>query len=70
VELPARLIQLYTFKDEVVLDPFAGSGQTAIAALQANRHFIGYEISEEYQQLAEKRIKEFKIDQKQADLLK
>ena len=56
VELPYRLIQLYTFSDEVVLDPFMGSGQTAIAALKAGRHFIGYEISEEYIRLAEKRI--------------
>jgi site-specific DNA-methyltransferase (adenine-specific) len=56
VELPYRLIQLYTFSDEVVLDPFIGSGQTAIAALKAGRHFIGYEISEEYIRLAEKRI--------------
>ena len=56
VELPYRLIQLYTFSDEIVLDPFLGSGQTAIAALKAGRHFIGYEISEEYIRLAEKRI--------------
>jgi site-specific DNA-methyltransferase (adenine-specific) len=56
VELPYRLIQLYTFSDEVVLDPFIGSGQTALAALKAGRHFIGYEISEEYIGLAEKRI--------------
>ena len=56
VELPYRLIQLYTFSEEVVLDPFIGSGQTAIAALKAGMHFIGYEISEEYIKLAEKRI--------------
>ena len=56
VELPYRLIQLYTFSDEVVLDPFIGSGQTAIAALKAGRHFIGYEISEEYIRLAYRRI--------------
>jgi site-specific DNA-methyltransferase (adenine-specific) len=56
VELPYRLIQLYTFVDDVVLDPFLGSGQTAIAALQAKRHFVGYEISEEYARLAERRI--------------
>ncbi|CUT02872.1 DNA-methyltransferase [Candidatus Chrysopegis kryptomonas] len=59
VELPYRLIQLYTFKDEVVLDPFMGSGQTAIAALMANRKYIGYEINKNYVKLAERRIKEF-----------
>lgn len=56
VELPYRLIQLYTFSNEVVLDPFMGSGQTALAARKAGRHFLGYEISEDYIQLAQKRI--------------
>ena len=58
VELPRRLIQLYTFEGDVVLDPFMGSGQTAIAAAQAGRHYVGYEISEEYVALAERRIAE------------
>jgi site-specific DNA-methyltransferase (adenine-specific) len=58
VELPYRLIQLYTFEGDVVLDPFLGSGQTAIAARRTKRHFVGYEISEEYAQLAERRIAE------------
>jgi len=61
VELPYRLIQLYTFEGEVVLDPFIGSGQTAIAALKTNRHYVGYDIEEEYVKLAERRIKEFLI---------
>ncbi len=56
VELPYRCIQLYTFAGEVVLDPFMGSGQTAIAALQAGRHYVGYEIHAEYVRLAEERI--------------
>ena len=56
VELPYRLIQLYTFSGEVVLDPFMGSGQSALAALKAGRHFVGYEVNEEYLSLAEKRI--------------
>jgi DNA modification methylase len=58
LELPRRLIQLYTFRGEIVLDPFIGSGQTAIAALKAGRHFIGYETELRYIRLAEKRIKE------------
>jgi site-specific DNA-methyltransferase (adenine-specific) len=61
VELPYRLIQLYTFEGEVVLDPFMGSGQTAIAAIKARRHYVGYDINEEYVKLAEKRIKEFSL---------
>ena len=61
VELPYRLIQLYTFKGEIVLDPFMGSGQTAIAAVKTRRHYVGYDINEEYIRLAERRIKEFSL---------
>ena len=61
VELPYRSIQLYTYRGEVVLDPFIGSGQRAIAALKADRHYAGYEIEEEYVKLSEMRINEFLI---------
>ncbi len=60
VELPRRLIQLYTFENEIVLDPFMGSGQTAIAVARSNRHFVGYEIDSHYVDLANRRIKEDK----------
>ena len=60
IDLPYRLIQLYTFKDEVILDPFCGSGSTCIAAFKAGRHYIGYDINKEYVQLAERRIREYK----------
>ena len=56
VELPKRLIQLYTFADEIVLDPFMGSGSTALAALETGRHFVGYDLSPEYVELARQRI--------------
>jgi site-specific DNA-methyltransferase (adenine-specific) len=56
VELPARLIQLYTFSGDVVLDPFMGSGTTAIAARQAGRRYVGFEVDQEYICLAEKRL--------------
>lgn len=59
IELPYRLIQLYTFEGDVILDPFMGSGQTAIAAIKTNRHYVGYDIDEEYIKLASRRIKEF-----------
>ena len=62
VELPYRLIQLYTYEDEVVLDPFIGSGQAAIAAVKTNRHYIGYDIDENYVKLAQKRIREFLLE--------
>ncbi len=58
VELPYRCIQLYTFEGEMVLDPFMGSGQTAIASIKAKRNFVGYEINPDYVELANRRIKE------------
>jgi modification methylase len=56
VELPRRLIELYTFEDEIILDPFMGSGTTALAAQATGRHFIGYELEEQYIQLTHKRL--------------
>ena len=56
VELPRRLIQLYTFENEIVLDSFMGSGQTAIAAQKCHRHYVGYEVDESYIALANQRI--------------
>jgi len=63
-ELPNRLIQLYSFKDDIVLDPFMGSGTTAISALKADRKFVGYDVSQEYINLAEKRIESLRIQTK------
>ncbi len=56
VELPRRLIQLYSFVGDVVLDPFVGSGSTCLAALECGRHFVGYEKKPSYVQLAQRRI--------------
>jgi len=55
-ELPFRLIQLYSFKDDIILDPFMGSGTTAAAALKSERKFVGYDTNKEYINLAERRI--------------
>ncbi len=68
IELPYRLIQLYTFEGEVVLDPFIGSGQTAIAAIKTKRHYVGYDIEEEYVRLAGKRVKDFLMEFKSPKL--
>jgi len=57
VELPYRLIQLYSFKDDVILDTFMGSGTTGIAAIKSERKYIGYEINDEYVKVAQKRLK-------------
>lgn len=58
VELPARCIQLYTYSNDVVLDPFLGSGTTAVAAQKAGRNWVGYDISPEYVGLAYERLAE------------
>ena len=63
IELPYRLIQLYTFEGEIVLDPFVGSGTTCIAALKTNRKYVAYDIDKEYCDLAERRIKQFLQEQ-------
>lgn len=64
IELPYRLIQLYTFRDEVILDPFCGSGSTFIGAIKAGRHYIGYDTEEEYVELSQRRITEYKEQQR------
>ena len=64
VELPYRLIQLFTYQGDIVLDPFMGSGSTAIAAVKADRKYVGYEIDQEYIQLAEERIAPYKLQLK------
>ena len=55
-ELPHRLIQLYTFKEDVILDPFCGSGTTCLAALKSGRNYVGYDIDPQYVELANQRI--------------
>ena len=52
VDLPLWFIRLFTQEGDVVLDPFMGSGTTAIASIQVNRHFLGIELKEEYYELA------------------
>ena len=59
-ELPNRLIQLYTFKGDVVLDPFVGSGTTCLVAAKNERHHIGYDVNEDYLELARERISAFR----------
>lgn len=58
VELPMWAIEVYSDKNAIVLDPFMGSGTTAVAALRTNRNFIGFEIEPEYVKVANKRINE------------
>jgi len=59
-ELPHRLINLYSFKNDVILDPFLGSGTTCISALKNKRNYVGYDISQEYINLATTKLNEIK----------
>jgi site-specific DNA-methyltransferase (adenine-specific) len=56
VELPQRLIDLYTYRGDVVLDPFMGSGTTAVAAVRTGRHYLGYDTDEAYAKAARTRV--------------
>jgi site-specific DNA-methyltransferase (adenine-specific) len=58
VELPRRLIDLYTYADDVVLDPFAGSGSTVVAAQQLGRRGVGYDLDPDYVAQANERLAE------------
>ncbi len=64
VALPAWFIRLFTQPGDVVLDPFIGSGTTAIACLELDRHFAGIELMEKYHRLALERIKEKEASRK------
>lgn len=59
IEIPKRVIEAFTDENDIVLDPFMGSGTTAIAAKGLNRKYIGFDISDKYCQMAEERIKQF-----------
>ncbi len=56
MELPRRLIELYTYRGDLVLDPFIGSGTTAVAAASSGRHYVGFDTDPSYVALAEERI--------------
>jgi len=55
VELPQRLIELYTYRDDLVLDPFMGSGTSAVAAIRTGRSYVGYDTEPDYVKAAEAR---------------
>lgn len=63
VDLPYRLIQLYSFKNDIILDPFMGSGTTGVAAQKSERNYVGYEINQSYIQLANKRLQQLSLIQ-------
>lgn len=56
VELPEKLIRLYTYRDDLVLDPFMGSGSTLVAAAQQGRRYVGYDLDPTFVELARQRV--------------
>ena len=58
-ELPNRLIKLYSYKQDVILDPFLGSGTTSLSAIKNGRNYVGYDTNKKYVELADKRVAEF-----------
>lgn len=58
-ELPNRLIKLYSFKQDVILDPFLGSGTTSLSAIKNGRNYVGYDTNKKYVELADKRVAEY-----------
>jgi site-specific DNA-methyltransferase (adenine-specific) len=70
VGLPMRLINLYTYEDDLVLDPFMGSGTTLVAAIKRGRRAVGYDLEAAYVDIARERVAAEREHQRKTDLLR
>lgn len=68
LELPYRLIQLYSFRNDIVLDPFCGSGTTCLAAKKTGRYYLGYDIEQKYVERARQKLQQLELSLKPAEL--
>ena len=68
LDIPSKAIKILTYKNDIVLDPFMGSGTSAVAAETLNRRWIGIELSENYTNIAKERIKPFVASNRQLKL--
>jgi site-specific DNA-methyltransferase (adenine-specific) len=62
LDIPINALKILSYEGDIVLDPFMGSGQTAIACKKYNRNYIGFELSKDYCDIAEQRIKDYNYD--------
>jgi site-specific DNA-methyltransferase (adenine-specific) len=68
LDIPSKAIKILTYKNDIVLDPFMGSGTTAVAAETLGRKWIGIELSENYTNIAKERVKPFVVSNRQLKL--
>ena len=68
VELPEQLIKLYTFEDDLVLDPFMGSGSSLVAASRLGRRYVGYDLDPAYVAIARERVAHSESEQESSVL--
>jgi len=61
IDLPYRLIKLFSFKGDTIVDPFMGSGTTALASVKCGRNYIGYELNKDYIELSFGRLRQVNI---------
>jgi DNA modification methylase len=68
LDIPKKAIKILSYKDDIVLDPFNGSGTTCVASEILGRRWIGIELSENYADIARKRVQHFVDENKQMEL--
>ena len=68
MDIPVKAIKILSYKNDIVLDPFMGSGTSAVAAETLDRRWIGIELSENYTEIARKRVQAFVEERKQLKL--
>ena len=65
MDIPTKAIKILTYKNDIVLDPFAGSGTSLVAAEVLDRQWIGIELSPDYAEVARKRVNTFVLEKQQ-----
>ena len=68
IDIPLKAIKILTYKNDLVLDPFVGSGTSLVAAVVSGRNWLGIELSEKYCEVAKKRVQQFIDSKKQLEL--